>query len=134
VGSTVTKFRLRFNNHKARIRRHERLNGTQKENDDFLYKHFSEDGHNGLRDVKIQLIDRVNGEEELRDKEGQWAYKLNTLRPYGLNDNDFILHSEQAFKMHVTYRVLVISPACAYAKVDTFKSRMTRAVVTAHLP
>jgi len=44
-----------------------------------------------LRDVRIQLIDRVNGEEELRDKEGQWAYKLNTLRPYGLNDNVFSL-------------------------------------------
>jgi len=71
------------------MRRHGRLNGTKQEKDDFLYKHFCGDGHDGLRDVRIQLIDRVNGEEEVRDKEGQWAYKLNTLHPYGLNDNDF---------------------------------------------
>jgi len=71
------------------MKRHGRLNGTEQEKDDFLYKHFCGGGHDGLRDVRIQLIDRVNGEEELRDKEGQWAYKLNTLRPYGLNDNDF---------------------------------------------
>ena len=40
--------------------------------------------------MSIQLIDRVNGEEQLREKEGQWAYKLNTLDPHGLNDNDFL--------------------------------------------
>ena len=35
-------------------------------------------------------IDRPgNGEEQLREKEGQWVYKLNTLDPNGLNDNDF---------------------------------------------
>ena len=89
VGSTTTKFRLRFNNHKARIKRHERLNVAEREKDDLLYKHFWSVGHSGLRDMKIQLIDKVNGEEELRDKEGQWAYRLNTLRPNGLNDNDF---------------------------------------------
>ena len=37
----------------------------------------------------IQLIDQVNGEEQLREKEGQWAYRLKTLVPNGLNDNDF---------------------------------------------
>ena len=46
-------------------------------------------------------------EEELRDKEDQWAYKLSTLRPYELNDNDFFLYSEQALKTHVIYRVLM---------------------------
>ena len=39
--------------------------------------------------MSIQLIERVNGEEQLREKEGQWAYRLNTLDPHGLNDNDF---------------------------------------------
>ena len=53
------------------MRRHGRLDETRRENDDFLYRHFWEEGHNGLRDVKIRLIDRVNGEEELRKKEGQ---------------------------------------------------------------
>ena len=32
---------------------------------------------------------QVNGEEQLREKEGQWAYRLKTLVPNGLNDNDF---------------------------------------------
>ena len=35
--------------------------------------------------MSIQLID---WEKELRDKEGQWIYKLATLLPHGLNDND----------------------------------------------
>ena len=89
VGSTTTKFRLRFNNHKSRIRRHGMLTQAEKRADDLLYRHFCGEGHNGLSDVKIQLIDRVNGEQQLREKEGQWAYKLNTLDPNGLNDNDF---------------------------------------------
>ena len=57
--------------------------------DDLLYRHFCNEGHSGLGDMKIQLIDRVNGEEQLREKEGQWAYRLKTLNPNGLNDNDF---------------------------------------------
>ena len=40
--------------------------------------------------VKIQLIDRVNGEQQLREKEGQWAYRLNTLDPNGLNNFFFV--------------------------------------------
>ena len=39
--------------------------------------------------MKEQLIDRVNGEDQLRDKEGQWAYMLKTVRPQGLNDDCF---------------------------------------------
>ena len=89
VGSTITKFRLRFNNHKSRIRRHEMLGQAEKEADDLVYRHFCSEGHCGLSDVRIQLIDRVNGEEQLREKEGQWAYKLKTLDLNGLNDNDF---------------------------------------------
>lgn len=41
-----------------------------------------------MRNIDIQLIDRVNGEERLRDKEGKWAYKLKTAGPMGLNEND----------------------------------------------
>ena len=89
VGSTTTKFRTRFNNHKSRMRRHRNLDQAQRDQDDLLYRHFWSDGHNGLHDMKIQLIDRVNKIEDLRDKEGQWAYRLNTLSPYGLNTDDF---------------------------------------------
>lgn len=89
VGSTITKFRLRFNNHKSRIRKHSMLGQAEKEADDLLYRHFCSEGHSGLSDERIQLIDRVTGEEQLREKEGQWAYRLKTLDPDGLNDNDF---------------------------------------------
>ena len=56
--------------------------------DNVLYQHFHSQGHSGLEHMSVQLIDRVKGERELRDKEGQWIYKLGTLLPYGLNDND----------------------------------------------
>ena len=98
VGSTVTKFRLRFNNHKSRIRRHKMLGQAEKESDDLLYRHFCSEGHSGLQDVRIQLIDRVNGEENLREKEGQWAYKLKTLDPNGLNDNDFFFVQNRRYR------------------------------------
>ena len=48
--------------------------------------------------MRIQLIDRVNGEEQLREKEGQWAYRLNTLDPHGLNDNDFFVVQNKRFR------------------------------------
>ena len=68
VGSTTTKFRLRFNNYKSRIRHHGRLEEVNREDDDLLYKHLWSEGHNGLVDVKIQMIDgewkvRIKGEE-----------------------------------------------------------------------
>ena len=33
VGSTTTKFRLRFNNHKSRLRAHSRMSSVNKESD-----------------------------------------------------------------------------------------------------
>ena len=62
---------------------------AEKVADYLLYRHFCSEGHSGLSDVKIQLIDRANGEEQLREKEGQWVYRLKTLHPNGLNNNDF---------------------------------------------
>ena len=43
-----------------------------------------------IEDISIRLIDRVSGEESaLRDKEGQWAYRLSSIQPQGLNISDF---------------------------------------------
>ena len=42
----------------------------------------------GINSLSIQLIDRAKGEKELRKKEGQWMYRLETLRPQGLNEDD----------------------------------------------
>ena len=90
VGSTVTSFRLRFNNHKSRIATHSKASRAYKDMDDPLYKHFCSAGHQGVKDVEVTLIDRVSGNEcDLREKEGQWGYRLKTLTPDGLNTNDF---------------------------------------------
>ena len=71
------------------MRRHISLDQVQRDQDDLLYRHFWSEEHGGLKDLKIQLIDRVNKREELRDREGQWTYRLNTLSHYGLNNDDF---------------------------------------------
>ena len=55
VGNTVTSFRLRFNNHKSSMMRYckeKRGMGGQK-----LYAHFYTEGHEGLMDLEIQVID-----------------------------------------------------------------------------
>ena len=102
VGSTTTKFRLRFNNHKARFRAHSRLSFEGRNKDDLLYRHFFGPGHHGLEDVSIQLIDRVSGEESaLRDKEGQWAYRLNCIQPQGLNISDFFYSQNRSTRSRV---------------------------------
>ena len=87
VGSTTTKFRLRFNNHKSRLRAHSRMLAVDKESDDLVYRHFYSLGHHGLSDVHIQLVDKVN--DDLLAKEGQWVYRLHSLKLGGLNESDF---------------------------------------------
>ena len=67
---------------------HVNLSSGNKEKDDALYRHFHSHRHFGLEHMSIQLIDWVKGERELRDKEGQWIYKLRNLIPHGLNDSD----------------------------------------------
>ena len=96
VGSTTTKFRLRFNNHKSRLRAHSKMSAANKENDDLVYRHFYGPGHHGLQDVSIQLIDKVNAREDLLAKEGQWAYRLRSLKPDGLNESDFFISQNKA--------------------------------------
>ena len=50
----------------------------------------------------IQLIDRVSGEESaLRDKEGQWAYRLNCIQPQGLNISDFFYSQNRSTRSRV---------------------------------
>ena len=98
VGSTMTKFRFRFNNHKSRLKRHEKLGEIQKEKDDVINRHFSLEGHRGLQDVGVLLIDKVSSKTELLQKEGQWAYRLKSLKPLGLNDSDFFYSKNRALR------------------------------------
>lgn len=59
--------------------------------DDLLYRHFWSEGHDGLRDISIPLINRVNGEEELRIKEGQGEHFLHNSRSHNFDDNITII-------------------------------------------
>ena len=99
VGSTSTKFRLRFNNHKSRIRAHTRLSANEKLRDDLIYRHFNGPGHNGLDDISVQLIDQVACGKDLVDKEGQWAYRLKCLKPLGLNESDFFFSQNRSTRV-----------------------------------
>ena len=86
VGSTSTRSRLRFNNDKSRIRAHARLSLDDKSRDYLIYQHFKGQTHKGIEDLDIQLIDQVNDERDLLDRKGQWAYRLNCVKPHGLNE------------------------------------------------
>ena len=54
VGSTITKFWTRFNNHKSRLNAHRRLSSENKLRDEPLYRHFYQPDHQDLNDVRVQ--------------------------------------------------------------------------------
>ena len=49
VGSTITKFRTRFNNHKSRLIAHQRLTTSDRVLDDLIYRHFNQQHHQSGR-------------------------------------------------------------------------------------
>ena len=64
------------------------MSAVNKESNDLIYTHFYSDGHHGLQDVSIQLIDKVNAKDDVLAKEGKWAYWLRSLKLDGLNESD----------------------------------------------
>ena len=77
-------------------------------------KHIHSEGRYGLEDMSIQLIDWVKGERELREKEGQWIYKLTTLRPQELSNNVVFLYrikSHASMHAHVNSNNLLCGMA-----------------------
>ena len=65
------------------------MSAANKGKDDTIYKHFHSDEQQGLRDIEVHLIDKVNEKDNLLAKEGQWAYRLRSVRPEGLNESGF---------------------------------------------
>ena len=61
------------------------MSAVNKGKDDTIYKHFHSDEHQGLRDIEVHLIDNVNEKDNLLAKEGQWAYRLRSVRPEGIS-------------------------------------------------
>ena len=89
VGSTITKFRTRFNSHKSRLNAQRRLTAENKTKDGYIYRHLNQPDHQGLTDVRVRLIDKCYNEARLRDREAQWAYRLPSIHPLRLNSDDF---------------------------------------------
>ena len=82
VGSTVDRFRLRWNNYKC-SQRVPLEGGAFKQN--YFHQHFlSEDHHRLLEDCKIMLIDKTDSSDPTR-REFFWMYELKTFATLGLN-------------------------------------------------
>ena len=50
-----------------------------------FHEHFCSDDHNGIQGWIITLIEQVDDEKFLRQREFFWAHKLDTFYPSGLN-------------------------------------------------
>ena len=82
VGSTVVRFRLRWNNYKCSQRA--ALEGvTPKQN--YFHQHFLSEEHLGLlEDCQITLIDKTDSSDPTR-REFFWMYEPKTFAPLELN-------------------------------------------------
>ena len=81
VGNTVTQFRLRFNYHNSSLLRFRK--GQRSICGQGLYAHVFEQGHGGLRDLQVQIIDVTDIN---KPSEGEsWIEKLMAYCPKGLN-------------------------------------------------
>jgi len=87
VGSTSTKFRLRYNNYKNANRN---FNLGKQVPQASLHQHFNQEDHNGANDWIFTLIERAPDINILRKRERFWQYKLNTFDPDGLNEREVI--------------------------------------------
>ena len=92
IGSTITKFRQRFNTYKSYFRAYAKKQqegtlgvGKQIPQASF-FSHFFEAGHNGKLTVSVSFIDGASNVYNLRRRELFWQYKLRTFMPRGLND------------------------------------------------
>ena len=82
VGSTVDRFRLRWNNYKS-CQRDAASGGSPNQN--YFHQHFLSEGHNGLeQDCEIIFIDKTDPSDPTR-REYFWMRVLKTIAPLGLN-------------------------------------------------
>ena len=82
VGNTVTPFRKRFNNHKSSLNRFGK--GQKEICGKHLYSHFYTEGHLGIKDLSVMIIDVTNVNNPT-ERESFWIEKLCTYIPTGLN-------------------------------------------------
>ena len=82
MGNTVTPFRKRFNNHKSSLNRFGK--GQKGICGKHLYSHFYTEGHLGIKDLSVMIIDVTNVNNPT-ERESFWMEKLCTYIPTGLN-------------------------------------------------
>ena len=51
---------------------------------------FFKRGHRGIEDILVTIIINKMNVNEATQREGFWAYKLNSFVPHGLNQRDFL--------------------------------------------
>ena len=94
VGSTKTKFRYRINNYKSTHRKFRKkyvekdLTVVIKKSElkqKLFHEHYCSEGHQGIENWSVTLIDQVEDLDLLRKKELYWINRLNTWAPNGLN-------------------------------------------------
>ena len=84
VASTITTFRIRFNQYKSNIKLYSEGRRAMKQ--EKLISHFFTDEHHGTYDdIKVQIIDYRDANDQER-REDFWIFNLNTLEPNGLNN------------------------------------------------
>ena len=94
VGSTETKFRYRINNYKSTHRKF-RKKYVEKDlaivikkselKQKLFHEHYCSEGHQGIENWSVTLIDQVEDLDSLRKKKLYWINRLNTWAPFVLN-------------------------------------------------
>ena len=97
VASTKTKFRYRINNCKSTHRKFKKkyvekdLTIVIKKSDlkqKLFHKLYCSEGHQGIENWSVTLIDQVDDLDSLRKKELYWINRLNTWVPNDLDVRD----------------------------------------------
>ena len=96
-----------MNGHKSDLRKY--INGTSDKTDySTLYAHLQDHSHGSLS-FNFQILEQLKTDKtDIRDydklldkKEREWIWKLDTLRPNGLNmDDGFHSQNKKSRKMH----------------------------------
>ena len=99
VGSTKTKFRYRISNYKSTHRKFRKkyvkkdLATVIKKSElkqKLFHEHCCSEGHQGIENLRVTLIDQVEDLYPLKKKELYWINRLNTWAPMFLLEKRFL--------------------------------------------
>ena len=90
VGSTVAKFRFRYKSTHRKFRKKLKKGiiqeiKTSELKQTLFHERYCSNGHEGMADWCVTLIDQAEDKKELKKKELYWINKLNTWTPVVCN-------------------------------------------------